>query len=184
MTAFFLGIFGLTGAVLLAAIGELVSDEIRYWLDRVPHAILRLAAAQLDPAQRETIYQDEWLPELTYALRGKESRPITRLIIGTRYAIGLLIAARRIARSVNRALPADAPSPPPRPVGYLVSATHRGGQPITIQGRYKVSNGDTFTLISSTAEIGVRILTEAGFPRWAISVTEDGALPTPPATAK
>ena len=52
-------------------------------VDLAPRAILSLTATWLDPAQRETIYQDEGLPELFYALRGAESRPIKRLIRGT-----------------------------------------------------------------------------------------------------
>jgi hypothetical protein len=88
----------LLGMFLCAALGDLVSEEIRGWLDLVPRAILRLASTQLKDSQRETIYQDEWLPELIYVLRGAESRPITRLIRGTTFALGLLIAARRISR--------------------------------------------------------------------------------------
>jgi hypothetical protein len=96
---------GLVAAAALATatLGDLISEEIRGWLDLVPHAILRLAATQLDPIQRETIYHDEWLPELCYALRGAESRPITRLVLGTTYATGLLISARRVAHINNRA---------------------------------------------------------------------------------
>ena len=59
---------------------------------------LRLAAAQLDQAQRETIYLEEWLPELIYVLRGAESRPITRLVRDVTFALGLLKSARHIAQ--------------------------------------------------------------------------------------
>jgi hypothetical protein len=93
-----------TAATLgLTALGDLISEEIRGWLDLAPRAILRLAAAQLPSVQRTMIYDDEWLPELCYVLRGAEARPITRLIIGTKFAVGLLIAARGIARTINRA---------------------------------------------------------------------------------
>jgi hypothetical protein len=98
---------GLAGTFTLAALGDLISEEIRGWLDLVPRAILGLAATWLDPTQRETIYHDEWLPELAYILRGKESRPITRLITGTRYATGLLVAARRVARRLTRTSPSQ-----------------------------------------------------------------------------
>jgi hypothetical protein len=89
---------GLLGVFLSAALGDLVSEEIRGWLDLVPRAILRLAAVQLDPDLRESIYEGEWLPDLIYELRGAESRPITRLIRGIPFALGLLMAARRISR--------------------------------------------------------------------------------------
>jgi len=42
-----LGIFGGFG---LAALGDMVSEEVRDRLDHLPHAILRLAARRLDPA--------------------------------------------------------------------------------------------------------------------------------------
>jgi hypothetical protein len=107
VTAWLTAALGVVGALLLAALGDLLSEEVRGWLDLVPRAILRLAATQLNPAQRDTIYRDEWLPELSYILRGAETRPITRLIIGIRYASGLLIAARRIAHGLNRTLIAE-----------------------------------------------------------------------------
>lgn len=91
------------GAPLLLALSDLVSEEIRGWLDLAPQGILRLAAAQLDAVQYENIYKGEWLPELQYILKGAESRPITRLIRGVNYALGLLISARRIARQLDRA---------------------------------------------------------------------------------
>jgi hypothetical protein len=99
MTAWAWALGGSAVALVMAAVGDLISEEIRGWLDLVPRAILSLAATRLNSTQRETIYRDEWLPELCYALRGAESRPITRLIRGTTYAASLLIAARRIARS-------------------------------------------------------------------------------------
>ena len=103
MTAWAWAGLAAAAALATATLGDLISEEIRGWLDLVPHAILRLAATQLDPTQRETIYHDEWLPELCYALRGAESRPITRLMLGTTYATSLLISARRVARINIRA---------------------------------------------------------------------------------
>jgi ThiF family len=113
MTGLAWGALGLIGMFLFGALGDLVSEEIRAWLDLVPHAILRLAAAQLDPELRESIYEGEWLPELIYILRGAESRPITRLIRGMRFALGLLFSARGIAR--YHVPPSDpiVPLPPP-----------------------------------------------------------------------
>src|SRR5207247_991824 len=98
MTGLAWGALGLIGMFLFGALGDLVSEEIRGWLDLVPRAILRLAAAQLEPELRESVYEGEWLPELIYILRGAESRPITRLIRGMRFALSLLFSARGIAR--------------------------------------------------------------------------------------
>lgn len=86
------------GGLGMTAIGDMVSEEVRDRLDHLPHAILRLAARRLDPGLREDVYDDEWMPELTYILKGDEARPITRLYDGTRFALGILAAARRIAR--------------------------------------------------------------------------------------
>src|SRR5262249_50709723 len=47
----------------------------------------------------------EWLPELAYILRGDEARPITRLIHGTRYALGILARTRSITGQLRRSVP-------------------------------------------------------------------------------
>jgi hypothetical protein len=98
-------LLGIMALVCGTAMLDLASDEVCGWLDLLPRGILRIAAAQLDPVSRESIYADEWLPELEYILRGKESRPITRLIYGIAYAGALVISARRIARRLDRGQP-------------------------------------------------------------------------------
>ena len=98
MTSLAWVVLGILGMFLFGALGDLVSDEVRGWLDLAPHGVLRLAAARLDPELRESIYEGEWVPELQHVLHGAESRPITRLIIGTKFASGLLLTAPRIAR--------------------------------------------------------------------------------------
>jgi hypothetical protein len=117
VTAWAWAAIGLPGMLLAAALGDLASEEIRGWLDLAPRAILRLAAARLEDGQREAIYRDEWLPELVYALRGAESRPVTRLVRGTAFALGLLLAARRIARYRS-------PVPHPGLRSFLVTARY------------------------------------------------------------
>ena len=102
----------------IAVIGDIVSEEVRDRLDHILHAILKLAAGRLDPGQRSSVYDDEWLPELYYILRGDEARPITRLITGTHYALGILITTHRIARHLHRSAvgepaPAEATALPP-----------------------------------------------------------------------
>jgi hypothetical protein len=114
---------GLAWAVLafiaglgVTVLGDMVSEEVRDRLDHVPHTVLKLAARRLDAGQHSAIYVDEWLPELTYILKGAETRPITRLFTGTRYTLGILVSAHRIARHLRRSVvvqPALAPSIPP-----------------------------------------------------------------------
>jgi hypothetical protein len=99
------GLITFLAGIATAVIGELFSEEVRDRLDQVPRAVLRLAARRLDPGQRVTVYRDEWLPELTYILKGAEARPITRLINGVRYAFGILVSTRRITRHLHRPAP-------------------------------------------------------------------------------
>jgi hypothetical protein len=93
----------LAGGLVGAAIGELVSEEIRGWLDLVPRGILRLAARRLTPSIRRGTYEDVWLPDLVGALKGADARPITRLLVGIRFAGGLFFAAHRINREAMEA---------------------------------------------------------------------------------
>ena len=102
MTGYLWAALGLLAGLAMTVLSDMASEEIRDRLDHLPHAILRLAARRLNPRQRATIYQDEWLPELTYILKGAETRPITRLITGASYAFGILASARSISRRVDR----------------------------------------------------------------------------------
>jgi hypothetical protein len=106
VSAFLVGILSsIVGGLILAVFGEMVSQEVRDRLDHLPHAILRLAARRLDPAQRRFLYEEVWLPDLAYYLRGDESRPVTRLYHGIRFALSMLVAARYIARQLGRPVP-------------------------------------------------------------------------------
>jgi hypothetical protein len=92
---------GVVGGLGMTAFGDMVSEEVRDRLDHLPHAILRLAAKRLDPGQRATMYDDEWMPELTYILTGDEARPVTRLYHGTHFALGILMSIGRITRQLR-----------------------------------------------------------------------------------
>jgi hypothetical protein len=92
----------LVSAVLVATLGELVSDEIRARMDRVPFAVLAAAARRLPADQQADLHKQAWLPELHHILRGDQAKPITRLIHGTRYAVGLWLAAPAIGRELER----------------------------------------------------------------------------------
>jgi hypothetical protein len=102
MNGYIVGLVTFLVGLVTAALGELLSEEIRDRLDRIPHGVLRLASRFVDPAERASMYDDEWVPELTYILKGTEARPITRLVNGTSYALGILFSARRIARHLHR----------------------------------------------------------------------------------
>jgi transcriptional regulator with XRE-family HTH domain len=105
MSGYLLAFLTIVGGLFAAAVGDMVSEEVRDRFDHVPHAILKLAASRLDASHRAAIYDDEWLPELTYILQGDEARPVSRVYHGTRYALGILTAARQIARDLHRSVP-------------------------------------------------------------------------------
>jgi hypothetical protein len=110
MTRYLWTALGLITGLALAALAGMASQEIRDRLEHLPYAILRLATRRLTPGQRTTIYQDEWLPELTYILRETETRPVTRLITGTRYSLGIFRTVGRVSRTFDR--------PDPRPEAH------------------------------------------------------------------
>jgi hypothetical protein len=87
---------GTAGALLVLAAGDLVSEEIRARLDRLPYGLLRLARRRLPAELRETVHDQEWAPELEHILRRAGALPVTRLIAGTRFALGLATRAPRI----------------------------------------------------------------------------------------
>lgn len=83
-------------------LADLVSEEVRGRLDRLPHRLIRLAGRRLDPEIREDVV-GEWIAELQTILDIHRATllPITRLIIGTRYALGLLRAGAAINRDLS-----------------------------------------------------------------------------------
>lgn len=81
---------------------SLVTQEATGWLDMVPGWLFRLARRRLPLTSRDTLY-DEWAAELHAALHSLDSRPLSRLIFGIRYAAGLLRTARRVARELGPA---------------------------------------------------------------------------------
>lgn len=83
-------------ALLLGKVSlDLMSKELQGQMEQLPHRILRLAARRLPPALR-TQYFEDWEAELDYILRRHDARPITRLLLGFRFAASLLRGARRL----------------------------------------------------------------------------------------
>lgn len=83
----------LAGAVLALVAGDVISEEIRARLDRLPFVLLRLARARLPAELRERVHDQEWVPELQHILQHAELFPVTRLMTGIRYAVGLVMRA-------------------------------------------------------------------------------------------
>jgi S-DNA-T family DNA segregation ATPase FtsK/SpoIIIE len=118
-------------AAALSALSDILKEEIRGWIELLPGVVLRMAAMQLDAKQRVTVYRDEWLPELMYIARQSGDRPITRLFRGLRWAGGLAISSRRVARNLRRGRRPAAPIVPGLPdLGLLpVAGTVLPGGP-------------------------------------------------------
>jgi transcriptional regulator with XRE-family HTH domain len=130
MSGYLLAVLGVVGGLLAAAIGDMVSEEVRDRLDHLPHAILRLAVRRLDPIERIAIYDHEWLPELTYILQGDEALPVTRLYHGTHFAFGILLTARRITHDLRQVgLPMENQASPLQAVGHLGLLEAEDGRP-------------------------------------------------------
>jgi|SRR5215211_578371 len=94
--AFLAFLAGLVGAILVGVLINLATKEAEAWLDVLPGWLLRLARRRLPASHRVDLY-GEWAAELHMALHNTEGRPISRLVLGIRYSIGLLRTARKIA---------------------------------------------------------------------------------------
>jgi hypothetical protein len=93
-------VIAVVAALAMACIGDLISEEIRYRLDRLPHGLIRLAVRRVPADLRGDLY-DEWTAELHEVLRGAKAPPITRLVLGTFFAGGLLRVAGDIGRQLT-----------------------------------------------------------------------------------
>ncbi|MEY9857876.1 hypothetical protein ABH935_003489 [Catenulispora sp. GAS73] len=87
---------GIIGLVL----ADVVTREFRTRLDKLPATVIRVAVVRA-PRPLRTELHDEWRAELNEILRGREALPLTRLWIGTRYALGLLRSSRTIGRTLS-----------------------------------------------------------------------------------
>jgi hypothetical protein len=99
MSAPWLPLAILGGFALSAAVGDLISQEIRGRLDALPRAVLLLAARRL-PDELRAEKLTEWEGELHEILRGAEALPVTRLWRGLHYTAGITRAAPTIARTL------------------------------------------------------------------------------------
>ena len=91
-------------AVVLCLIGvalqDLISEELRGSLARLPSWFLKLASRRLDPEMHDDVLR-EWEAELQGILADPalQGRPISRLVTGIRYSVGHLRAAAATSRS-------------------------------------------------------------------------------------
>jgi hypothetical protein len=90
----------LLGLLILVGTALLI-NEVSGWLGLIPRGILRLAAMRLPADLRQAVYREEWLPELLRELREAEGRPITRLVVGIKYAVDIGRGAGKVGRELE-----------------------------------------------------------------------------------
>ena len=91
-------VLGIIAAFAFSVLSSLARDEARGQIDRIPYAKLRLARRRVPRALRVRLHDEEWLPELHHILNHAQTRPISRLLTGTMFALGILRTARKISR--------------------------------------------------------------------------------------
>jgi hypothetical protein len=87
--------------IATAAFSDMMSEEARTRLEGLPRGLLALAARLLARDLRESRL-DEWSTELHVIIREERGKPITRLLRGVWYALGVLVAAARMGRVLAR----------------------------------------------------------------------------------
>lgn len=124
MTGAWAVVLAVGGILLGTTLADLIGEEVRGRLDRLPFLLIRHASARLAPDIRDSTEQ-EWVAELEAILERHcaEMLPVTRLVVGLRYAGGL---ARSVS-AINKAL-SNSPSPESRLVVWLRTAL-TGGSP-------------------------------------------------------
>lgn len=101
------------GGFLISSLGSLVGEEAAQHLDRLTHMLIRLTTRRLPRSVRQEI-AEEWTAELDYLLWHEKALPLTRVLLGVRYATGLLISSGRIGRMAAARPSAEAGDAPAR----------------------------------------------------------------------
>lgn len=93
-----LAVAAVMGVLTMTGLRAMADAEVQERLDRLPFAVLRLARRRVPAELRITLYDREWRPELESIRDRFKATPITWLIVGTKFALGLLLHARQISR--------------------------------------------------------------------------------------
>jgi hypothetical protein len=88
-------------AVLVATAVNMAAAELQARLDGVCFLLLRLARRRLPADLRQPLHDEEWLPELYHILCREEARPVTRLVQGLAFSLGLLLKTKSVATAVG-----------------------------------------------------------------------------------
>ncbi len=101
MKTFLAVLGGMLLLVLGKAAGSVLSKEVEGRLEQISFVILCLARRRLPVELREQKHDQEWKPELDHINTEHKERPLTQLLRGLRFATGLLLSARKIAREAG-----------------------------------------------------------------------------------
>lgn len=86
---------GLCGTALLVvwllrdALTDMCKEEVKTRLERLPYAVLRMVALRIPRPERPDVLE-EWRAELDYILSETDGLPITRLLRGVSYSVGMM----------------------------------------------------------------------------------------------
>ena len=94
---------GALGGLVVVVVGDLVSEEVRVRLDRIPQALIGLAARRVAEDIRAN-RTEEWDGELYELLQQRRAAalPISRLVLGVNYALGILRSAGKVNDALSR----------------------------------------------------------------------------------
>ncbi|MGI5238583.1 hypothetical protein [Dactylosporangium sp. CA-139066] len=109
--------------VVYETLKNMIAKEMETRLERLPYAILRLARRRLPAEYRQTVHDEEWLPELIAIVRDTDGLPITRLIRGVDFAMGLLLVAPKMSRALGWLRRAPKQAAEVRPDGIEVTVS-------------------------------------------------------------
>jgi hypothetical protein len=131
MSAFVWLVSGVVGGVVMATITDLLSEEMRARLDRLPQALVWVAVRRLPAHAREDMRR-EWVGELHEYLHGHHAVPVTRLVKGSWFALSLIWGSKKVAQGLPEADQSvtdrrDASPAPQTAAAAQVDEAHRAG---------------------------------------------------------
>jgi hypothetical protein len=97
MTALWLLVTGAVMFVAGAAGAKMIGDQVETILLRLPYRLLRLARRRAGLAHRDELYA-EWVDDLDEATADRTGRPVSQLVFGIWFAVGVIVAAPLVAR--------------------------------------------------------------------------------------
>ncbi len=98
MKGFLEAILGGGALLVIAACASVVRGEVPGRLGRLPFVLLRMARRRVPEELRVRLHDEEWQPELHHIVNRAGVSPVSRLLSGTMFALGLLRTARSISR--------------------------------------------------------------------------------------